>query len=488
MDTISKGNRRKLKLFSSIRTKFALVYFSVIAVLLVIMNTYFLTASRDMIFNSKETFLMNQAVLIATNISASFDNLTVEGVNAIMDRLDVDVTGLKNIAILGRGGNTIYDSSNGSSYDEPAFMTENVTRAINGFDVFFSRLTEGVFSSSAFTPVIDDEGSVIGVVYVHEYDSEQGAFLIGLQSTIKSISIAISIFSVAMVGLIIRTLMHRITLILNAINSVREGEYNYRIRINGNDELALISDEFNSLTHRLKETEEIRRRFVADASHELKTPLASIRLLSDSILQTEEMDVDTVNEFVSDIGAEAERLSRTTEKLMNLTRLDYNIKTQKESVDIRTVISSTMRMLRPLAEKSEIVFETSMDGGCFVYSTEDDIHQVVFNLVENAIKYNVPGGRVIITLKREETNSVLTIDDTGIGVPETDLPYIFDRFYRVDKARSRGAGGSGLGLSIVRMTVHDSDGTIKAMRREGGGMRFEVRFPLYISSETENKS
>ena len=227
MDTISKGSRRKLKLFSSIRTKFALVYFSVIAVLLVIMNTYFLTASRDMIFNSKETFLMNQAVLIATNISASFDNLTVEGVNAIMDRLDVDVTGLKNIAILGRKGNTIYDSSNGSSYDEPAFMTENVTRAINGFDVFFSRLTEGVFSSSAFTPVIDDEGSVIGVVYVHEYDSEQGAFLIGLQSTIKSISIAISIFSVAMVALIIRTLMHRITLILNAINSVREGEYNY---------------------------------------------------------------------------------------------------------------------------------------------------------------------------------------------------------------------------------------------------------------------
>ena len=83
---------------------------------------------------------------------------------------------------------------------------------------------------------------------------------------------------------------------------------------------------------------------------------------------------------------------------------------------------------------------------------------------------------------------MLTVDDTGIGVPETDLPYIFDRFYRVDKARSREAGGSGLGLSIVRMTVHDSDGTIKAMPRESGGMRFEVRFPLYISSETENKS
>ena len=487
MDTISKGSRRKLKLFSSIRTKFALLYFSVIAVLLVIMNTYFLTASREMIFNSKKTFITVQSNQIATNISASFDNLTVEGVNSIMERLDVR-EGLTRITILDNDGTIIYDSTKGSDDTYPEFMLEYIETAMNGYDVFYSKLNDGVFSSSAFTPVMDDNADVIGVVYVHENDSEQGAILIGLQSTIKSISIAISVFSVAMVYFIIRTLMHRITLILNAINSVREGEYNYRILINGNDELALISDEFNSLTNRLRETEEIRRRFVADASHELKTPLASIRLLSDSILHNEDMDVDTVNEFVSDIGAEAERLSRTTEKLMNLTRLDNNIKMQKEKVDIRTVISSTLRMLRPLAEKSDIEFETALDGGCFVLSTEDDIHQVVFNLIENAIKYNLPNGKVDISLKREEDISILTVDDTGIGVPESDLPYIFDRFYRVDKARSREAGGSGLGLSIVKMTVRDSDGTIKAERRETGGMRFEVRFPLFIPPETETKS
>ncbi len=484
MDTISKGSRRKLKLFSSIRTKFALLFFSVIAVLLVIMNTYFLTASRDMIFNTKEQSLKKEAILIATNISTSFDSLTVEGINSIMDVLDVEVSGQKNIIILDFDGHTIYVSSDRPDDTDTDFIANNFDLSISGNDVFYSRLSEGVFSSSALTPVIDADGKIIGVVYVHEYDHEQGDILIGLQSTIKSISIAIVIFSAAMVGFIIRTLMHRITLILNAINSVREGEYNYRIHIKGNDELALISDEFNSLTSRLRETEEIRRRFVADASHELKTPLASIRLLSDSILHNEDMDADTVSEFVSDIGTEAERLSRTTEKLMDLTRLDHNIRTEKEKVDIRTVISSTLRMLRPLAETSAITFETTLDGGCFVYSTEDDIHQVVFNLVENAIKYNLPGGRVIITLKREEKNSVLTVDDTGIGVPDTDLPYIFDRFYRVDKARSRGAGGSGLGLSIVRMTVGDSNGTIRAIRRETGGMRFEVRFPLYISTET----
>ena len=440
-----------------------------------------------MIFNSKETFLLVQTNQIATNISESFDNLTAEGVNSIMDRLDVEVTGQKYVAILGFDGSIIYESSNNQDDTASVFINEHFATAINGFDVFHSRLTDGIFYSSVFTPVMDEEGVVIGVVYMYEYDAEQGAILVGLQSTIKSISVAISLFSIFMVGFIIRTLMHRITLILNAINSVREGEYNYRIHIKGNDELALISDEFNSLTSKLRETDEIRRRFVADASHELKTPLASIRLLSDSILHNEEMDADTVSEFVSDIGTEAERLSRTTEKLMSLTRLDNNIKMPKDKVDIRTVISSTLRMLRPLAETSEILIDTALDGGCFVYSTEDDIHQIFFNLVENAIKYNQHGGRVIITLKREEKFSVLTVEDTGIGVPESDLPYIFDRFYRVDKARSREAGGSGLGLSIVRMTVHDNNGTIKAKRREAGGMHFEVRFPLYISDETGDK-
>jgi signal transduction histidine kinase len=140
-------------------------------------------------------------------------------------------------------------------------------------------------------------------------------------------------------------------------------------------------------------------------------------------------------------------------------------------------------MLRPLAESNQLTLDPSLDGGCFVWSTEDDIYQIVFNLVENAIKYNLPGGTVAISLAHGVDDIVLTVDDTGIGIPEQDLPYIFDRFYRVDKARSREAGGSGLGLSIVHMTVRENNGTIRAIRRESGGMRFEVHFPLYHPPE-----
>jgi signal transduction histidine kinase len=458
------------------------MYFSIIAIVLILMNTYFLIASRDMIFASKEGFIKNQAITIATNL-APIDNLTDEGVKSIMNRLDV--TGLTHITVFGIDGNAYYDTNIGDDSSDGGFVKENVNRTMSGYDVFYSSFSGGAFSSSAFTPVINNGGAVIGVVYVHEYDTAQGAILLGLQSKIKSISFVVTFLSVIMVAFFIWTIMRRITSILNAIVSVREGEYNYRIQIRGNDEMAMLGDEFNSLTNRLRETEEIRRRFVADASHELKTPLASIRLLSDSILQNEEMDVDTVHEFVHDIGTEAERLSRTTEKLMSLTRLDAKVDKQRTSVDIRTVITSTLRMLNPLADNCQISLNSKLDGGCFVYSTEDDIYQVVFNLVENAIKYNMPHGSVTITLIHAGKNIELTVDDTGIGVPELDLPYIFDRFYRVDKARSREAGGSGLGLSIVRATVRENNGTITAIRRESGGMRFQVTFPLYMPPQAD---
>ncbi len=455
------------------------MYFSIIAIVLILMNTYFLTASRDIIFNSKKTFIENQANLIATSLTP-LDILTVTNVNQVMNQLDL--AGLTHITITGMGGNFLYDWPTDDENNDSAYVSENVGKAMAGFDVFNSRFSDGAFSTSAYAPVYSDEGVIMGVVFINEYDAAQGQILIGLQSSIKSISLVVSLLSIIMVGFFMWTIMHRISSILSAIKSVREGEYNYRIQIRGNDEMALLGDEFNSLTNRLRETEEIRRRFVADASHELKTPLASIRLLSDSILQNEEMDVDTVHEFVNDIGTEAERLSRTTEKLMSLTRLDNKVLIKRESVDIRNVITSTLRMLNPLAEKSQLRIMSKLDGGCFVYSTEDDIYQIVFNLVENAIKYNMPGGSVTISLTHANKNILLTIDDTGIGVPEIDLPYIFDRFYRVDKARSRDAGGSGLGLSIVKATVRENAGTITALRREGGGMRFQVTFPLYTPS------
>jgi signal transduction histidine kinase len=445
-----------------------------IAAVLLLMNTYFLTYSRDMIFTTKRVFVQAQASVIETALG-DLDKMAPDGVSRVMARLDV--RGLGRVTVFAVGGTVLYDTPGARAVPVGSFVWENLDVALGGRDVTRTSFSGGAFTSAALVPVMR-RGAAVAAVYVSETDAEQGAILLGLQNTIRYISFVIAALSVVLLAFITWTVMRRITSVLRAISSVREGEYGYRIDMRGRDELALLGYEFNSLTDRLRETEEKRRRFVADASHELKTPLASIRLLSDSILQNEGIDAETVREFVADIGEESARLARTTEKLMALTRIDSGALFESVPVDVMDVVTATLRMLRPLAASVGVIIESRLDSGCVVSATEDALHQIVFNLVENAIKYNAQGGRVIVHLRRGAEAAVLTVDDTGIGVPEDDLPYIFDRFYRVDKARSRASGGSGLGLAIVRDTVREYGGTITVRRRDEGGMRFEVRFGL----------
>ena len=258
---------------------------------------------------------------------------------------------------------------------------------------------------------------------------------------------------------------------------MREGAYSHRAEIAGHDEIAQIGQEFNSLTDRLQTTENARRRFVSDASHELKTPLAAIRLLSDSILQTEHMDPATTREFVADIGAEAERLSRITEDLLRLTRLDSGVLDPPAVVDVLPVLEQVMRMMSLVAQEKQVELTYTAEPGCTVLATPDELHQVIYNLTDNAVKYTGAGGAVQVALSRREENVILTVADNGTGIPEEDLPRIFERFYRVDKARSRAAGGTGLGLSIVSDTVKRRGGTVEAANRPEGGSVFTVRWP-----------
>ena len=206
--------------------------------------------------------------------------------------------------------------------------------------------------------------------------------------------------------------------------------------------------------------------------------MASIRLLSDSILQVENIDTETAREFVEDIGNEAERLAHTTERLLSLTKLDNEIQVHREPIDITYIARQTIRILQPIADARSINLETSFEENCYVMASEDELYHIVMNLIENAIKYNEDDGSVLISISSSANNIVLTVEDTGVGVPAEDLPHIFDRFYRVDKARSREAGGTGLGLSIVRSTVSMLQGSVIALRRKEGGMTFQVRLPM----------
>ena len=455
----------KVPFWRSLQTKYALTYLVVIAAVLALLNTYPVLVSQKMVFQSKQTSLQSQAAVVASALAGP-DALSQEGVSRVMEVLGD--TGLSRVLVADSSGMVVYDTASASGAMGRYAMLGEVVSALKGNDVFRVDFAAGAFRSRAAVPVTY-RGMTLGAVYVDEYDAEQGSFLLGVQQTLRTMTLSL-FFSKALTG--------RITELLGAIRIVREGEYSHRVEVSGRDEMSQMAQEFNALTGRLQTTEEVRRRFVSDASHELKTPLASIRLLTDSILQNEAVDPDTVREFVGDIGEEAERLQRITEKLLTLTRLDAGTPVEAEAVPVEEVAQRVTHMLRPLARAVEVDLRVKLEEGLTVRATRDDLYQILFNLMENAVKYNLPGGEITLAGKGEEAWAVLTVEDTGVGIPEEDIDRIFDRFYRVDKARSRAAGGTGLGLSIVRDTARRHGGDVTAHRREGKGTCFTVRLPI----------
>ena len=184
------------------------------------------------------------------------------------------------------------------------------------------------------------------------------------------------------------------------------------------------------------------------------------------------MDAETMREFVEDIGNEAERLNRMTAKLLSLTKVDGAEAPESELIRMAPTV-------RRVAERSGITLITQLDDDSTVLITEDDLYQIVFNLIENGIKYNQSGGSVTVSLGIREDSAFLRISDTGMGIPPEALSHIFERFYRVDKARSRQTGGSGLGLAIVRAIVNRNRGEIQVDSCPGKGTAFTVTFPMF---------
>ena len=471
----------RVPFWRSIQVKFALTYILIVAAVLSLLNTYPLLVSRDLVITSKETSLQSQAGFIAGALAVS-ETLTEEGVEQAME--DLGPMTFNRITITGPTGLVLYDTEEvGNARGHYALLWE-ITTALRdtGNDVFRCEYRDGAFRSWAVAPVAY-RNMVIGAVYLHERDTEQASLLLGIQNNLRNISFMICAVALVMSVIVSGAITRRIAALLRAIRIVREGEYGHRVVIKGGDELSQLAGEFNELTGRLQTTEEVRRRFVSDASHELKTPLASIRLLTDSILQTGDMDPATVKDFVSDIGEEAERLTRISEKLLTLTRMDSAVAVAEVPVDVKRVVEKVEHMLTPLADEGEVTVETDLQEDCMVLATEDDLYQIAFNLMENAVKYNLPGGSVTVTLRGAGDLVTLTVEDTGVGIPEEDLGKVFDRFYRVDKARSRAAGGTGLGLSIVRDTVRQHGGAVTVRRRESEGTCFEVAFPRWYGEE-----
>ena len=301
----------------------------------------------------------------------------------------------------------------------------------------------------------------------------------GVGNTERFLYITLSAIVVVLSIITAGRLLRPLTKLRDDIASIGYGKLDQKLEHNEYKLTKSISENINTTLAKLQAADKLRDEFVANVSHELKTPITSIRVLADSLIGMENVPNEMYAEFMHDISDEIDREAKIIDDLLSLVKLDKAANTLvTEQVDINQLIKQILKRLRPIADKRdiELTFETIREVSADVDETK--LSLAINNLIENAIKYNKDGGFVKVSIDADHKFFYIQVKDSGDGIAPEYQDLIFERFYRIDKARSRQTGGTGLGLAITRNVVHLHDGIIKVSSKEGEGTTFTVRIPL----------
>lgn len=446
-------------------------FFAVTVLTVILLNIYPRIYTKRLLCiateNSAKMFTDNVAEHISDYYNASGYVDTVLG------------QGSRRIILTDPSGLIIFDSAKEYNRTGSYLLTKEIIRALDGEEHLDTRLEHRRFTSEIIRPIYKN-GELYGVITVLSYDFEATDEYNRTCSVFFFISLLIGLLPFVAAAIISRDFSKKTADVYRGIQKIQERKYGQKIGLSSNDTFGQLAQGIDLASMKLREYDETTRRFVSDASHELKTPLASIKLLSDSILQTPNMDRESVNEFLTDINQEIDRLTRISTRLLNLTKLDGTASADvfTERLDLAAVATTVCRMLTPLAKSTGCTIRTEFSSNCFIDANYDSVYQILYNLIENSIKYGGEGKEVRAFIFPRDDRIVFIIDDDGEGIPQSDLNKIFERFYRVDKARSRATGGTGLGLSIVASAVELCRGSVSVVNRPDGGARFTVSFPV----------
>ena len=360
---------------------------------------------------------------------------------------------------------------------------ENIIYAMQGESrYYFDKFTNYLIVT---VPLTSSDGETVGVFVVNKsmdyLDQNKDMFisymLIG-SAVILALSIIIAVITSIRYTRPLKRMSKSLDAIIRESETVLPEEKSYL-------ELENIASKFNEVISKLHSIDESRQEFVSNVSHELKTPLTSMKVLADSLNGSEDVPIEMYKEFMVDIGDEIDRETKIINDLLSLVRMDKSGAVLNISaVNINELIEHILKRLKPIADKAdiEVVFESFRP----VVAEVDEVKftLVVTNLVENAIKYNNEGGWVHITLNSDHQFLYIKVEDNGLGIPEESIDFIFDRFYRADKSHSREIGGTGLGLAITKSAIAMHNGEIKVHSTLGEGSMFDLRVPLnYIEKE-----
>ncbi|MDD5993988.1 MAG: ATP-binding protein [Clostridiales bacterium] len=329
-----------------------------------------------------------------------------------------------------------------------------------------------------------DHKSVYGVIVMNfSFQSIQSLFD-NIQTVCISIILLIAVIIIVVSWLYTGKLVKPLKKMVGSIRHIESGDFSEQIDIRDNMEVEQISSAINSMLSKVQNLEDSRQEFVSNVSHELKTPITSIKVLVESLMMQEDTPVELSREFMGDINQELDRMNKIVNDLLSLVKMDKSaVQMYIEEVNINEFIEGILKGITPIASQRniEIIFESVRPVSAQIDSVK--LGMAFTNIIENAVKYNFDNGWVRVTLNADHKFFYLRVADSGVGIPEELQDHIFERFYRVDKARSRETGGNGLGLAITRNAILLHRGSIKVHSVEKQGTTFAVRIPLIYQAQ-----
>lgn len=439
-----------------------------------------LSAYESRAVETRTVDITSQAKLLATQIVANnyLENTSSQNITTQLEQLSTIYDG--RVMLIDQAFHIVKDTY--ALDEQKTILSEEVMQAYQGETV--QKYDSDNRYIEMTLPINDESGkNVIGVMLVSVSTNSIVATLQILKQYALMLQflagVAVVIVAFAVSGVLVKP-FKRLT---KSITDVQDGYEADFISVHSYSETDTISNACDEMLRRLQTLDESRQEFVSNVSHELKTPLTSMKVLADSLIGQEDTPVELYREFMSDIGAEIDRENKIINDLLSLVKMDKaagNINI--ESVNINELLERIMKRLKPIAQRQNV--ELVMESFRPVVAEVDEVKLTLAlsNLIENGIKYNNAEGWVHVTLNADHQNFFVTVEDNGIGIPKEAQTRIFERFYRVDKSHSREIGGTGLGLAIARNAIIMHRGAIKVHSLEGEGTTFTVRIPLtYIA-------
>ena len=434
----------------------------------------------------RESEILSQAKILANQIATSeyMDKGSSEA-NIIQAQISLLTTIYDGRVIIVDDNFKVYHDTYNLD-DNKTIIAEEVIRSFQGQEVTNYDAENHYIEMTI--PIIDpdDTSSTVQGVMLISVSTDNIVLNHGYLSQVATIILVIVVVATVFFGiLVILYFMKPFGKLSDGIAAIKEGYGDDALQVNDYTETALICKRFNEVIGRMKLTDESRQEFVSNVSHELKTPLTSMKVLADSINSMPDAPKELYQEFMEDITSEIERETKIINDLLSLVKMDKSAADLNvTSVNINELLEQILKRLQPIADKQQV--ELVLESFRPVTAEVDEVKLTlaITNLVENAIKYNRADGEgwVHVSLNADHQYMYLKVEDSGIGIPEESLDQIYERFYRVDKSHSREIGGTGLGLAITRNCILMHRGAIKVHSVLGEGTTFDVRIPLnYIA-------